>query len=184
MTKKYGIELDDADNKVYEAVRAFTEQQQEAAEPVTSEDQKNSATSVQNKSIEISNNFFKNLAGYNNIEAYTIGGLIDDVYLDLVCTKETVTNSSGKMVTINKYYLQAWKLQGLISVGHPPPYFVIMLSDLNPKVKNALKDLDNETKGYVIHQAIGRIFENINPRLYHLSIARRLRWKLESQQKT
>jgi hypothetical protein len=38
MTKKYGIDLDDANNEVYEAAREFTEQQQEAAEPVTSED--------------------------------------------------------------------------------------------------------------------------------------------------
>jgi hypothetical protein len=64
------------------------------------------------------------------------------------------------------------KLQRLISAGRSPSYFVIMLSDLNPKLKQALKDLDDETKSYVIIQAIGRIFENINPRLYHLSIAR------------
>lgn len=38
MTKKYGIDLDDANNEVYEAAKEFTEQQQEAAEPVTSED--------------------------------------------------------------------------------------------------------------------------------------------------
>jgi hypothetical protein len=144
----------------------------------------NNTASDSNKDIETSGNFFGNLAGYNDIESFTIGGLIDDVYLDLVCTKETVTDNSGRRIVSNKYYLQAWKLQGLISVGRPPPYFVIMLSDLNPKLKQALNDLDDETKNYVLNQAISRIFENINPRFYHLSIARRLRWKLESKQKT
>jgi hypothetical protein len=143
----------------------------------------NNTESDSNKATENSNNFFQNLAGYNDIESFTIGGLIDDVYLSLLCSKETVTDDYGTRIVINKYYLQAWKLQRFISVGYPPPYFVIMLSDLNPKLKQALKDLDDETKNYVLNQAIGRIFENINPKLYHLSIARRLRWKLESEQK-
>ena len=132
-----------------------------------------------NKDIDTGSNFFRNLAGYNDIESYTIWGLIDEVYLSMVYSKETVTDNSGRRVVINKYYLQAWKLQSLISVGRPPPYFVIWLSDLNPKLKQALKDLDDNTKNFVLGQAIGRIFENINPKLYHLSVARRLRWKLE-----
>jgi hypothetical protein len=37
MTKKYGIDLDDADNEAYEAAKEITEQLQ-IAEPVTSED--------------------------------------------------------------------------------------------------------------------------------------------------
>jgi hypothetical protein len=136
-------------------------------------------TTNSNQAPKTCSNFFRNLAGYNDIDSFTIGGLIDDVYLALICTKEDVTDDSGRKITINRYYLQAWKLQGLISVGRPPPKFVIMLSDLNPKLKQALKDLDHETRSYVINQSIGRIFENINPKLYHLSIARRLCWKLE-----
>src|SRR5919106_3810980 len=37
MTKKYGIDLDEADNEVYEAAKELIEQQ-ELSEPVTSED--------------------------------------------------------------------------------------------------------------------------------------------------
>jgi hypothetical protein len=136
-------------------------------------------SSDSNKDFERGSNFFRNLSDYNDIEYYTKWGLIDDVYLSLLCSKKCVTDDSGRRIVINRYYLQAWKLQGLISVGRPPPYFVILLSDLNPKLKQALKDLDDETKNFVLLQAIGRIFENINPRLYHLSIARRLRWKLD-----
>lgn len=138
----------------------------------------NKSSSHSNKGIE-NNNFFRNLAGYNDTYSFTIAGLIDDLYLSLLCTRETVTDDIGEKITINKYYLQAWKLQRLISAGHPPPYFVIQLSDLNPKLKQALGDLDDETRGFVLCQAIGRIFENINPRLYHLSIAKRLRWRLD-----
>jgi hypothetical protein len=130
---------------------------------------------------ETNDNLFRNLAGYNDIEAYTIWGLIDEIYLSLVCSKEHVIDGSGSRIVISKYYLQAWKLQRLISAGRPPPYFIIMLSDLNPKLKQGLKSLDDETKDFVLSQAIGRIFENINPRLYHLSIARRLRWELKSK---
>lgn len=139
----------------------------------------NNTESDSNKATGNSNNFFRNLVGYNNIESYTIGGIIDELYLALLCTKEIVTDHSNIEVVISKYYIQAWKLQRLISVGQPPPYFVITLSDLSPKLKKALKELDNETRSFVIYQAIGMIFENINPRLYHLSIARRLRWRLD-----
>lgn len=139
----------------------------------------NNTESDSNKATGNGNNFFRNLAGYNDIESYTIGGIIDDLYLALLCTKEIVTDHSNKEVVISKYYFQAWKLQRLISVGQPPPYFVITLSDLSPKLIQALKDLNYETKNFVLYQAISRIFENINPRLYHLSIARRLCWRLE-----
>jgi hypothetical protein len=132
-----------------------------------------------NKDIETGGNFFRNLAGYNDIEAYTIAGLIDEVYLSMIYSKEKIINISGKKIDICKYYLQAWKLQGLISVGQPLPCFVIQLSDLNPKLKQALKDLDDKNRNFVLNQAIGMIFGNINPKLYALSIARRICWRLE-----
>ena len=138
----------------------------------------NTTESNSNKGIE-SGNFFRNLAGYNEIELYTIWGLIDEIYLSLVCSREHMINGSEDRIIFNKYYHQAWKLERLISAGNPPPLFIIMLSDLNPKIKRALNSLDDDTKHFVMIKAIGRIFENINPKLYHTSIARRLRWKFE-----
>ena len=140
---------------------------------------KDNTVSDSNKDIVTGGNFFRNLAGYNDIEVYTIAGLKDEVYLSMIYSKETITDNSGKKVVMCKYYLQAWKLQGLISVGQPPPCFVIQLSDLNPKLKQALKVLDDKTRNFVLNQAIGMIFENNNPKLYALNIARRLRWKFE-----
>lgn len=142
-------------------------------------DNNNNNPSDPDKFIGTRCNFFRNLNGYDKIEAYTLCGLIDEVYVALLCSKETVTDESGKRIVINRYYLQAWKLQGLITISCQPPHFVIWLSDLNPKLIQALKELDYETKNFVLNQTIGRIFENINPRLYHLSIARHLRWKLD-----
>ena len=77
----------------------------------------NNTESDSNKATGNANNFFRNLSGYNDIESYTIGGIIDDLYLALLCTKEIVTDHSNKEVVISKYYFQAWKLQRLISVG-------------------------------------------------------------------
>ena len=124
----------------------------------------NNTASDSNKYIGTRDNFFHNLAGYKDIDSYTIGGLIDDFYLSLVCAKEHVTSNSKIMILISKYYLQAWKLQRLISVGNPPPYYVINISDLTPKLVEALRELDYQTQNFVINLAIGRIFENINPK--------------------
>ncbi|MDQ3903648.1 MAG: hypothetical protein M3247_08420 [Thermoproteota archaeon] len=79
---------------------------------------------------------------------------------------------------VSKYYIHAWELLPLISAGNPPPYYIINLSDLRPDLVHELNS-DHENRDFVISQSIGRIFENISPRQYHLSIAKRLRWKLE-----
>lgn len=136
-------------------------------------------TSKPDKDIGISHNFFKNLAGYNSIKDFTVEGLVDELFLCQVFTREVVSDRKGEHVTVSKYYLQAWKLQRQISVGNPSPFYILNISDLPAKLVKAIKELDEETQNYVITRAIGRIFENINPRVFHLSIARRLRWKLE-----
>jgi hypothetical protein len=49
-------------------------------------------------------------------------------------------------------------------------------SDLSARVVAELKVLDDPQ--LVLKQAVGRIFENIDPRQYHLSIAPKLRVRL------
>lgn len=124
-------------------------------------------------------NSFKNYDRYNKFDKYTTEGLIDDIFLQMCFTKEEVTNNNGKQITISKYYIQAWELLPLISAGNPPPYFVINLSDLTPKLIREIQN-DKCNREYVVSQAIGRIFENVSPKQYHLSIAKRLRWKFEA----
>jgi hypothetical protein len=124
------------------------------------------------------NNFFKNYNGYNKIDRYTTEGLKDELFLQMCITKEIVTDNNGKKITISKYYLQAWELLPRISAGNPPPFFIINLSDLTPKLIHELRK-DNCNREYVVSQAIGRILENVSPKQYHLSLAKRLRWKFE-----
>ena len=42
-----------------------------------------------------------------------------------------------------------------------------------------LHDLDRETLQYVLLQAVGRIFEDVNSKLYHNSISKVLKVRLE-----
>jgi hypothetical protein len=112
---------------------------------------------------------------------WTTAGLIDDLFLRLCTSSSWVNynnNGQTREIKVSKYYMQAWELLPLISAGNPPPYYIINLSDLRPDLVHELQS-DHENRDFVISQSIGRIFENISPRQYHLSIAKRLRWKLQ-----
>ena len=58
----------------------------------------------------------------------------------------------------------------------PRPQFLVNLSDLTPKIISELKEIDDVQ--VVLRQAVGRIFENIHFRLYHLSIVKVLSVRL------
>ena len=67
----------------------------------------------------------------------------------------------------------------MIGALKPTPAFVISLSDLTPKLIREINELDNQTRGYVLRQAVGRIFEDLDSKLYHDSISKVLVVKLE-----
>ena len=67
----------------------------------------------------------------------------------------------------------------MIGALKPTPAFVISLSDLTPKLIKEINELDNQTRGYVLRQAVGRIFEDLDSKLYHDSISKVLVVKLE-----
>lgn len=118
--------------------------------------------------------------GHEKKPEWTTAGLIDDLFLQLCTTiSRVIDNSNGwnREIKVSKYYIQAWELLPLISAGDPPPYFIINLSNIRPDLVHEIKH--NPDRDFVISQAIGRIFENISPRQYHLSVAHRLRWKME-----
>jgi hypothetical protein len=58
------------------------------------------------------------------------------------------------------------------------PVFVVNVSDLSARIVTKLKILDDPQ--IVLKQAVGRIFENIDFRQYHLSIGKVLEVVLES----
>jgi hypothetical protein len=77
-----------------------------------------------------------------------------------------------------KYYNQAFDLLR-IGAYKPVPYFIINLSDLTQELRSELSSLDKQTRQFVLKQAVGRIFEDINSDLFHNSISRVLKVKFE-----
>jgi hypothetical protein len=77
-----------------------------------------------------------------------------------------------------KYYNQAHD-QLIIGAFKPVPYFLIYLSDLTPKLIRELHSLDCRDRQFVLKQAVGRIFEDVNFEIYHNSVSRVLIVKLQ-----
>jgi hypothetical protein len=99
--------------------------------------------------------------------------LIDELFLQLAGTKEIVKHN-GRRVNVYKYYNQAFRLLRWIPIAKPTPEFIVNMPDLTTRIIAELKALEKDGSQYVLKQAVGRIFENINFRQYHLSIARNL----------
>jgi hypothetical protein len=89
----------------------------------------------------------------------------------------TVESVDGKYDN-RRYYNQA---HDMLKIGRfkPAPYFIVYLSDLSPRLIKELYDLDNEDRNFVLKQAVGRIFEDVNPEIYHNSVSQMLKVKLE-----
>jgi hypothetical protein len=67
-----------------------------------------------------------------------------------------------------------------MAAGRPPPIFVINISDLTWRLKLELSELSRDTLDYVVRQSIERICENVNSKLYHLTLKRSLGWRFEN----
>jgi hypothetical protein len=111
-------------------------------------------------------------------EYWTTEYMIDYLKQHLAKVKQPVSNNEGKTVEVRKYYNQAFHFQK-IGAFKPAPSFIVYLSDLTPKIIKELSTLDSQTRDYVLRQAVGRIFEDVNSDLYHNSISRVLKVKLE-----
>jgi hypothetical protein len=110
-----------------------------------------------------------------HIEYLTEERLIDELFLQLAFTKQTICHN-GKNMIVYKYYRQALALRNWIPIAKPSPAFVVNISDLCARMVAELKTLDDPP--IVLKQAVGRIFENIDARQYHLSIASKLKVRL------
>jgi hypothetical protein len=112
-------------------------------------------------------------------EYWTEECLVDETFLQIAGTKEII-KYRGKSLTIYKYYNQALRLLNWIPIAEPTPEFIINISDLTPRIIAELQALKERTYNYITKQAVGRIFENIDFRQYHLSIARKLKVRLDA----
>jgi hypothetical protein len=115
-------------------------------------------------------------------EEWTTEYSVDQLFLNLVKVKELISSDNGKTILVHKYYRQARQLMYWIPVVRlPSNEFVICVSDLLPSI---IKDIESiittpTTLRYVLTQAVGRIFENLDFEYYHLSVARNLRVRIE-----
>lgn len=116
-----------------------------------------------------------------DFEQWTTACLTEELFLQLACNKKTAVAQNRisrkyMMVTDYKYYRQALELRRWIPIARPAPKFVVYLSDLSTRVVAELRCLSDPQD--VLKQAVGRIFENIDERQYHQSIAGQLKVEL------
>jgi hypothetical protein len=126
-------------------------------------------------------------------EEWTTECLIDELFLCLCRTKEEITIDRGfyvngqrsvRILTVRKYYRRArlevlkWIQRG----ARPTPDFIINVNDLAPKIVQEIESIacTPATLHYVLTQAVGRIFENLDFESYHFLVARNLKVRLES----
>jgi hypothetical protein len=108
--------------------------------------------------------------------------LIDQIHIALAKatgdSDEVGTTTSGTGAARPRKYLeQARKLLPVAFLGKSP--FIINVSDLTPRIVDELSKRDADSRGYILRQAAGRIFEEVNFDLYHLIVAKGLRVRLE-----
>ena len=116
-------------------------------------------------------------------DKWTIERIVDEVFLNLAGTTENITiEENSRSIPVRKYYRQARELMKWIPIARPSPEFVVYIGDLTPKVRKEIESIISypETLQYVVTQAVGRIFENLDFDYYHLSIARNLKVRFES----
>lgn len=90
------------------------------------------------------------------------------------------TNSNelkhGTVFDSRKYYNQCYQF---LKIGTLPddkvPSYLIDISDLSSELIKELSMLDLSARKYVLKQAVGRLFEDINAKLYHNSISQVLK---------
>jgi hypothetical protein len=133
-----------------------------------------------NKDIVV---FEQDSEGRNEQKEYcTIEYLVDQLFLNLCSSKQTIINDKGRTITIRKYYAQARELMKWIPIARlPSNEFVINISDINLAITKEIESVANSPKTlqYILTQAVGRIFENLDFEYYHLSVARNLRVRFE-----
>jgi hypothetical protein len=102
---------------------------------------------------------------------WTTGRIIDQLQICLI----KVFSDDG----VTRWYeSQVEYLIYRIPVYRPIPYFTVYLDDLTPKLKKELASLDKKTLERVMIEAIGRIFEGIDPNYYLARVRKLLRWRI------
>lgn len=111
---------------------------------------------------------------YDDDFTYTTDALIELLKIEL----SKFIDVEKKEAESRKYYNQAFHMLK-IGAYSPSPYFTIQIGDLTEKLRKELSELDRETRNYVLKQAVGRIFEDINSSIFHKSVSKVLKVRFE-----
>jgi hypothetical protein len=111
------------------------------------------------------------ISAAEDIEGWTRDRLIEELYICLM----------KKCASCN-YQSKAYDLMFRIPVHRPTPFFEIKISDLSEQVK---KELDDRWSSkleidYILKEAVGRVFANVDERYFLLSVKRVLKVRLIS----
>jgi hypothetical protein len=114
-------------------------------------------------------------------EVWTIEYTVDRLFFEMLEIKDEAEgwNDYPHKGQKTKYYDRGTDAIKM-ATGRPPPIFVINISDLTRRLKLELDGLDIDTRDYVVRQAIERICENMNSKLYHLTLKKSLSWRFEN----
>lgn len=122
-----------------------------------------------------------NLSSDQN-EIWTVEYIVDRLFFEMLELNdgaggwEDYQNKGQK----EKYYNRA-KEALKMAAGRPPPVFVINKSDLTLRLKKELAELKKgDTLDYVVSEAIGRVCENQNAKLFHLTLKKCLGWRFDN----
>ncbi len=136
---------------------------------------------LQDKSCSSNEGLDKNLECISDKEYWTTEYIVDRLFFEMTESRDDAQGwedyqHKGQR---KKYYdraLDAIKM----AAGRPSPIFVINTSDLTTRLKKELSELKEEALDYVVSEAVGRVCENVNPKLYHLTLKKCLGWRFEN----
>ncbi|MGD1838334.1 MAG: hypothetical protein ACPKPY_09810 [Nitrososphaeraceae archaeon] len=98
-----------------------------------------------------------------------------DLELDFSIPLDDPYSIQCKLIDDRKYYYKAYFYQKIgLFLREDIPVFKVYLSDLSTEVIASLFHMEHDDIKHVMKQAVGRIFEDINFKLYHDSISSRL----------
>jgi len=125
----------------------------------------------------------------SDTDSWTTGRIIDELFSNLAnvrCEVKILGNDGlQKSIRYKKYYRQVRKIIYRIPIWRPTPIFIIYISDLTQKVKKNLEFyLENASEQafrYIVTEAVGRLFENVDSDYYHGSVMKNLNVRFENQ---
>lgn len=139
---------------------------------------------IQNKSSSTDEGLHKNLeciSDEETLEGWTVEYIVDRLFFEMAESRDDAQGWEDypRREQRKKYYDRARDAIKM-AAGRPSPIFVINITDLTTRLKRELSELKEDTLDYVVSEAIGRVCENVNPKLYHLTLKKCLGWRFEN----